>query len=79
MQRLIAHFRFVMKLQIDVFFGMALLPRCYTAGKTRENGPFLYPSHQKFATNYSNHPVKFELSKEIHPTRQVGDAKSFNL
>ena len=58
---------------------MALLPRCYTAGRTRENGPFLYPSHQKFATNYSNHPVKFELSKEIHPTGQVGDAKSFNL
>lgn len=28
---------------------------------------------------FSNHPVKFELSKEIHPTGQVGDAKSFNL
>ena len=34
---------------------------------------------KKFATNYSNHPVKFELSKEIHPTGQVGDAKSFSL
>ena len=34
---------------------------------------------KKFATNYSNHPVKFELSKETHPTGQVGDAKSFNL
>ena len=40
---------------------------------------FLYPSHQKVCHYYSNHPVKFELSKEIHPTGQVGDAKSFSL
>ena len=27
----------------------------------------------------SYHPVTFELSKEIHPTGQIGETKSFSL